>query len=575
MEILTSSALIISILATIGLIGIGIILTKLYKKSTKERSFIRTGLGGEKVIMNGGAIVFPILHETIDINMNTSKLEISRKNEQALITKDRLRVDVLAEFYVRVKLDAESISKAAQTLGTKTLNPIELKVLVEGKFVDALRSVAAEMNMSELHEKRVDFVQKVQTTVSEDLLKNGLELESVSLTGLDQTEKKYFNQDNIFDAEGLKNLVEQTERRRKEKNEIEKENNVLIEEKNLETEKRLFQINKDKEEAKLNQELEIAKLEATQKADMEKQAAEKRQEAEQATIQANEEIEKRQIQKDKVLQEERIQAEKTLDEKRIEKEKFIEQKDIERKKAIEISNQDKQIAIHNKTKEETEAKDLANIAKAKEVASNEKILTASETEKAERAKKLTIIKAEEEAEKDAIKIKVEATAKKIAATDLADALKIETEAKASAIKIETEAKADAIKIESSANKEKYLVESEGQRQLNESKNVLSIDQMKLEFQKELIKALPDIIEKMVKPLENIDSIKIVDMKNGINASQTIDGKEVIEKSLPDQVVDASLKHRTSLPLINDLMKEAGFGDLNSVANLVGTLQENK
>ena len=58
-----------------------------------------------------------------------------------------------------------------------------LKELVEGKFVDALRSVAAGMTMHELHEKRADFVQKVQQVSSADLAMNGLELESVSLTG--------------------------------------------------------------------------------------------------------------------------------------------------------------------------------------------------------------------------------------------------------------------------------------------------------------------------------------------------------------------------------------------------------
>ena len=34
----------------------------------------------------------------------------------------------------------------------KTMSPDELKDLVEGKFVDALRAVAAEMAMEELHE---------------------------------------------------------------------------------------------------------------------------------------------------------------------------------------------------------------------------------------------------------------------------------------------------------------------------------------------------------------------------------------------------------------------------------------
>lgn len=544
----------------VALIGIGIMLTKLYKKATKERSFIRTGLGGEKVIMNGGAIVFPILHETIEINMNTSKLEISRNKEQALITKDRLRVDVLAEFYVRVKLDSESISKAAQTLGYKTLNPSELKTLVEGKFVDALRSVAAEMNMSDLHEKRGEFVQKVQSTVSEDLLKNGLELESVSLTGLDQTDKAYFNPDNMFDAEGLKNLTEATEKRRHERNEIEKNTTILIDQKNLETEKLSLSIKQDQETARLNQTLEIAKLTASQESQIEKEKSEQRRAAETARIEADEEIQKREIKKSQVLEQELIV-----------KEKLIEEKEIEKSQAINIAEQNKQIAIFNKAKEESDAKTEANTAKAKEVESNEKVITASETEKATRAKNLTILKAEEEAQKDAIKIKVEAEAKKLAAIDLAEALKIDSEAKAKAIEVDADGKAKAIKIEADANKEKYQVDADGQKKLNDSRNVLSSDQIKLEFQKELIKALPSIIEQMVKPMEKIDSIKIVDMKNGSQGGQIIDGHESTEKSLPDQVVDAALRYRTTAPMVNDLLKEAGFADLSTVSNLIGTV----
>ena len=187
---------------------LGLILARLYRRSTKEVSFVRTGMGGEKVIMNGGALVLPVLHEVIPVNMNTLRLEVRRATEQALITRDRMRVDVTAEFYVRVKPTSESIATAAQTLGMKTMSPNQLKDLVEGKFVDSLRAVAAEMAMEELHEKRVDFVQKVQQVVSEDLHKNGLELETVPLTGLDQTSFEFFNPQNAFDAEGLTRLTE-------------------------------------------------------------------------------------------------------------------------------------------------------------------------------------------------------------------------------------------------------------------------------------------------------------------------------------------------------------------------------
>ena len=125
----------------VALIVLGMILSRLYTRASKETSFVRTGFGGQKVIMNGGALVFPVLHEVIPVNMNTLRLEVRRAHAQALITRDRMRVDVTAEFYVRVQPTSEAIANAAQTLGLKTTHPDSLKELVEGKFVDALRSV--------------------------------------------------------------------------------------------------------------------------------------------------------------------------------------------------------------------------------------------------------------------------------------------------------------------------------------------------------------------------------------------------------------------------------------------------
>ncbi|MEC7932532.1 MAG: SPFH domain-containing protein, partial [Pseudomonadota bacterium] len=211
------------------LIVLGIVIARLYKRASKEIGFVRTGFGGEKVVMNGGALVLPIFHETMPVNMNTVRLAVERKNADALITLDRLRIDVKAEFYVRVKPDAQSIAIAAQTLGMRTMNPEALKELVEGKFVDALRSVAAGMTMNQLHEQRSEFVQKVQQVSSVDLAMNGLELESVSLTGLDQTSIEHFNANNAFDAEGLTKLTEQIELRKKTRNDIEQETRVQIE----------------------------------------------------------------------------------------------------------------------------------------------------------------------------------------------------------------------------------------------------------------------------------------------------------------------------------------------------------
>ena len=124
-------------------------LIRLYRRASKETAFVRTGLGGEKVVMNGGALVFPVFHEAMPVNMNTLVLSVVRRDGEALITLDRLRIDVKAEFYVRVRPDAEAIAMAAQTLGMRTMQPDALKDLVEGKFVDALRSVAAVQGVTQ------------------------------------------------------------------------------------------------------------------------------------------------------------------------------------------------------------------------------------------------------------------------------------------------------------------------------------------------------------------------------------------------------------------------------------------
>src|SRR5688572_6243178 len=282
-----------------ALLTLGLIITRLYRRATKEIGFVRTGFGGEKVVINGGALVLPVLHETMPVNLNTVRLAVERKNVDALITLDRLRIDVKAEFYVRVRPDRESIAIAAQTLGLRTMQPESLKELIEGKFVDALRSVAAGMTMAQLHEQRADFVQKVQQVSAADLAMNGLELESVSLTGLDQTSIEHFNANNAFDAEGLTKLTEQIELRRKTRNDIEKDTRVQIETKNLEADKKSFEISRDNEFARLEQEREVEMRRAKQMAEVAREQSLRHQESEQARIETKQQIDAQQIEADR------------------------------------------------------------------------------------------------------------------------------------------------------------------------------------------------------------------------------------------------------------------------------------
>jgi len=518
------------------LLVVGFTLTRLYRRASKEVAFVRTGVGGERVVMNGGALVLPVFHETMPVNMNTVVLAVVRRDTEALITLDRLRIDVKAEFYVRVRPDGGAIAMAAQTLGQRTMQPELLKDLVEGKFVDALRSVAAGMTMNELHEQRADFVQKVQQASSNDLAMNGLELESVSLTGLDQTSIEHFNANNAFDAEGLTKLTEQIEARKKLRNDIEQDTRVQIETKNLEASKRSLEISRDQEYARLEQQREVEVRRAAQAAEIAREQAERTRESDAA----------------------RIEAKKQVDAQQIEADRLVEEARIDQQRALEIARQEQQIAVQNKSREESQAKSEADAARAKAVAAEEQVVTSRESEIAERQKKIELIEAAKQAERDAIKIRVDAEAERDAAQNRAEA-----------VRREAEGAAEAEKLRAEAARVRFEVEAAGQRAVNEAANLLSMDQISLQTKLALLKVLPDLVRESAKPLEAIESIKIVQVdgltqKGGGAANGGGGGGS---GNLANDAVAAALSYRAQAPVIDGLMKELGL-DGTSLQGLV-------
>ena len=366
----------------LGLIALAIVIAVavwvirwLYVRSSKDRAFVRTGMGGQKVVLDGGAFVLPIVHEVVAVNMNTLRLEVSRGLDKALISKDRMRVDVTAEFFVRVQASAAAVAVAAQTLGHKTLEPEQLKELVEGKFVDALRTAAAAMSMEDLHEKRGTYVKAVRDAVAADLLLNGLELESASLTQLDQTAMEYFNPGNAFDAEGLTRLTEQIERRKKERNEVEQNTLIAIRSKNLETEKLVLDIDRDGEYARLAQQREVEVARVRQRSDVTRERAEQERDAEAIQIGARQAIDAA-----------RIRAEQSIEQERIGKEQALQSAEVGRRTALELAEQRRAIAVAEQSRAQSEALAASDQARAQAVIAEEKVFTAREVEAAERKK---------------------------------------------------------------------------------------------------------------------------------------------------------------------------------------------
>ncbi|MCX7645107.1 MAG: SPFH domain-containing protein, partial [Rhodobacteraceae bacterium] len=307
----------------------------LYRHSSKDQSFVRTGSGGERVVMGGGALVIPIIHDITVVNMNAVPIEVRRQGEMSLVTKNKIRIDIVTEFFVRVVATEEGVSLAARTLGARTLDPMLLKEVIQGRLVDAMAAVAASMTMDEIHQNRAGFVRQVSDLVRPALASNGLELETAALTFLDQADISFFDPSNHFDAEGLTLIVKETEARRKLRNQIENETRVQIKARDFEAEQKVIEIDRDLEYVRIDQARDIAARKARQQAEIEVENASARIAATQARTKAEEEAERVAIAKVRAVEEARIRSESEVRALEIERQRDTELTEITSRSRLE------------------------------------------------------------------------------------------------------------------------------------------------------------------------------------------------------------------------------------------------
>ncbi|MDY0872770.1 flotillin family protein [Dongia rigui] len=541
-----------ALIGLVAILAIGLVIARLYARAEKDRSYVRTGLGGQKVVLDGGSIVLPVFQSIRWVNLQTLRLDVRRENADAMITKDRMRVDIGVEFYVRVKPDQQSIALAAQTLGDRTNDADALRELVEAKFVDALRSVAATMALADLQEKRADFVRRVQETVASDLELNGLELESASLTKLDQTDTKFFNPNNAFDAEGLAALTKITEAKRQERNLTVRAAEVAIAQQDLEARQKTLDIDRQKKEAELSQERDIVnKTAETRAAAALKEAEAQRAEAE-ARITTQQAVALREAEAKQAQEQARISAELAIQQRKIEADRTAETLAIGKKRDIELADQERAIAVADRSRAESDARAEAEKARALAIAAEESVTTAQQVAIAERERQIAVLAARQAAEQEATKVTVQAQAERNAADDRAEAVR--TSAKADS---------DAALIRAEAQAKTYAVEAEGQRAINEARNALSAAMVELEVMRERLRIIPVAIAEAVRPLEKISDVRIVDMGGGLPGGQ-IAGENGGGRI--DNLMSQLLAYRANAPVIDQLLKDAGFTEGTDLVN---------
>jgi len=529
---LTSQILITAVIIFLVIvIGMLVLIAKLYRKVSQGEALVRTGIGGVKVSFNGMMVV-PVFHKSEVMDISVKAMEITRMGKDGLICKDNMRADIKVVFFVRVNKAMEDVVNVAQTIGCHRASDLQtLNNLFEAKFSEALKTVGKTFDFVDLYDQREEFRKKIFQMSAQDL--NGYTLDNCSIDYLEQTPLEFLKTDNILDSEGIKKIVELTAEQNMKANFVRKEEEKTIKRQNVEAQEAILELDRQLAEKEERQKREIANIKAREDAEIIKVNEEERLKGEQVRISTDEALQvaeenrmrsvivaAKSKERTEAVEQERVEKDMLLE--RTEKEKIVALADIEKEKAVEIERKNIQdvirerVAVEKKVVEEKEkTKDLSAIMtaqRAKDVAITEaqqegESVVILQTKKAEAAR----LSAEMEAEK----LIIDAEAEKNAALRQAEARKIAAEAKAAeeatiglseaqVIEAKALAREKEGQIEASLIELKMKSEAEGIK----SKSVANLEQGKVEAEIIELKALADakgVAEKAI-AMQKLDGV---------------------------------------------------------------------
>lgn len=434
----TAAQLVLVGLGTITLVvgGAIVIISKLYVTATADRAFVRTGMGGQKIITDGGAIVIPAVHQLTFVTLETMRMEVERVGgKDALLTSDSLRADIRAEFFIRVEKQAEAVMAAAKSIGGELVDRFRTEPILRDKLISALRSTALKHTLVDLNKNRTAYVAAVQEILGEDLQKNGFTLETVTISYLDQTPMTSMNADqNIFDAEGAKMIAEIVAGRRIERNKIEREAEQEVARQDVATRKQILATEQDQQMAEAEQANQIAQARA------QAQSSARSQAAEQARLAGVAEAES-----ERAVQIAGVSRQQAVEVAEQERRKAGETAKVTAERAIEVARREQEVAVANAEADRANAQKEQLEAEAQRETAAQAVKTVAATAEAERKKSIEVIGQQAISEKDKTRVVVQAQAEATSRVTTAKAEQEAAEASAAARRTAAEADRDAQK----------------------------------------------------------------------------------------------------------------------------------
>ena len=502
------TSFVVFFIAIILMVVIISVFNRFYHKGSREKALIRTGAGGQKIVLDGGCLVLPFLHQVDLVDMRTAYMEVVLEKNNSILTEDRMRVDLSVAFHVRVIPTTEGIATAAQTVGVRSLNPERLLEFLKGRLIDALQSVVATHTMDNLHENRSQFVARTTELLKPSLEESGLKLESVSLVRLDQTEFSALNENNAFNAVGMRKLAEIVTSNRRKRKEVESNADLAIRRTELENTKNRILIDLEKEKAESEKTIEIEQL----KAEMARRSSHEREQAEIASGQA------------------KLNRELELKRSEIERDQQVRTAEVTALKAVEDARIQSQIELSERRVQESQAMANAESSRQAIIEAEESINLVQDRLTAQRAGEIARINAEQESE-----------------TALHKAEKA-----AQIAQIESQSNKASADLAQEQLRNEMSVMAKGKLEMINAENAMDSGLIAMKLEEKRLSVLPDMADKMSRPLEKIGKIHINHVAGLGSASR--DGEQSQSTgSIVDEVLDLAFR----MPAVKKLGEAIG------------------
>jgi len=388
---------------------VAIVISAFYKKIPQGYALIINDMSSKPKVRFTGGVVYPVFNKMEVMKISLITLEIDRRANDGLICKDNLRADITVAFYLRVNETRDDVLRVAKSIGVdRASDKSAVNELFNAKFSEALKTVGKNMMFLDLFENRIQFREKIIEVIGDDL--NGYVLEDVAIDYLEQTPKNQLDHNNIQDSQGIKKITEITAVQNVETNRLEKDEELAITKKNVETREAMLALERQQIDAESKQEREIETVKAREQAETKKVQEEERLKADQATIETDEQLAIRDQVKMRQIEVAEQNRERAVV---IEKERVIraqQMEEVNRLREVDLSIIDKDKALEEQKK--IIAQTISErIAVEKKVAQEEeRIKEVQEVSEADRLKQVKILAAEATAQEGLVQMVKQAEA---------------------------------------------------------------------------------------------------------------------------------------------------------------------